>query len=249
VAETEIALRSDLEATGFHPLDMSWSYWNQPKYVMLLPLSEGKEGILRSLDRKDRYKIRHAAKDGVVFEQAAISRPNIAEFHRLMARTASKKGIPIREARWYFDLLNVFGLAGHAALFLARKDQESASAGISIRMGPKAWLLHLASDYSTGLANWGLMWNMVSWAVDSGCALYDFRGTATNYPPSPRDKGYGVYRFKKSFGARLTPLLGYFDLVLAPARYRAFRYAERRLLPLGERALEAFAALRRIRTS
>ena len=184
-----------------------------------------------------------------MFEQAAISQPNIAEFHRLMGLTASKKRIPVREVRWYVDLLNVFGPADRAALFLARKDQESVSAGISIRMGPKAWLLHLASDYSTGLANWGLMWEMVSWGIDSGCASYDFRGTATNYPPSPLDKGYGVYQFKKSFGAQLTPLLGYFDLVLAPMRYQAFRYAERRLLPVGERALEALAPLRRIRTS
>jgi lipid II:glycine glycyltransferase (peptidoglycan interpeptide bridge formation enzyme) len=228
---------------------MAWSYWNQPKYIMLLSLCDGKDAILRSLDRKDRYKIRHAAKQGVVFEQAAINESNVAEFHRLMNLTASKKSIPFREVGWYIDLLNALGPAGHAALFLARKGPESVSAGISIRMGSKAWLMYLASDYSTSLASWGLVWEMISWATESGCTSYDLRGTATNYPPSPSDKGFGVYQFKKSFGARLTPLLGYFDLVLAPTRYRAVRYAESRLLPVGERALEVLTALRGVRAS
>ena len=249
VIDSEVSIRSQLETAGFNGLDMAWSYWNQPKYVMLLSLEGGKNSILRAIDGGDRYKIRYASKQGVQIERSTASEPYLDEFYRLMKATARKKAIPMRDLQWYANLLRVFGAAGHAALFFARKDSDPVSAGISIRMGARAWLMYLASDYSASRANWALQWDMVSWAVESGCSQYDLRGTATNYPPQPADKGYGVYQFKKSFGAQLTPLLGYFDLVLAPRRYQAFRYAERRLLPLGERALEALAALRRMRAS
>jgi lipid II:glycine glycyltransferase (peptidoglycan interpeptide bridge formation enzyme) len=247
VIDSEVLVRSQLEAVGFNWLAMPWSYWNQPKYVMLLPLEGGKDSILRAIDGNDRYKIRYASKQGVNIDRPAVSEHHIDEFYQLMKITARKKAIPVRDLPWYANLLRVFGAAGHAALFIARKGSDPVSAGVSIRMGTRAWLMYLGSDYSTSRANWALQWDMVSWAVESGCSHYDLRGTATNYPPQPDDKGYGVYQFKKSFGARLTPLLGYFDLVLAPRRYQAFRYAERRLLPLGERALEALATLRRMR--
>jgi len=249
VREAELSFRSGLDAVGFRALDMPWSYWNQPKYIMLLPLVGGKDSVLRAIDGSNRYKIRYASKQGVKIERPSVSEPHIEDFYGLMKVTARKKAIPVRDLPWYANLLREFGATGHAALFIARKGPDPVSAGISIRMGARAWLMYLGSEYSTSRANWALQWDMVAWAVESGCSQYDFRGTATNYPPHPDDKGYGVYRFKKSFGAQLTPLLGYFDLVLAPARYQAFRYAERRLLPLGERALETLAALRRIRTS
>lgn len=249
VTEAGISFRSDLDAVGFSALDMSWSYWNQPKYVMLLTLEGGKDPILRTIDRSNRYKIRYASRKGVQIERLTESNPHIEEFYRLLNATAERKAIPMRNLQWYTNLLKVFGAAGYAVLFIARKGVDPVSAGISIRMGARAWLMYLASDYSTSRASWALQWDMVSWAVDSGCSQYDFRGTATNYPPQANNKGYGLYQFKKSFGAQLTPLLGNFDLVLAPRRYRAFRCAEHRLLPLAERPLKVVAALRRFRTS
>lgn len=245
VIESDVLSRSTLEAGGFRALDMPWSYWNQPKYVMQLPLEGGSDAVLRAIDGRDRYKIRYAPKHGVQIERPSITATDINDFYHLMKATARKKAIPVRDLGWYANLLRVFGTAGYAALFLARNGQDPVSAGTSIRMGTRAWLMYLGSDYSTSLASWALQWDMVSWAVESGCSHYDFRGSATNYPPRPEDKGYGVYRFKKSFGAQLVPLLGYFDLVFGPARYRALRYAEHRLLPFRERALDVLAALGR----
>jgi peptidoglycan pentaglycine glycine transferase (the first glycine) len=247
IAESEVSSRPNLEATGFRALDMAWSYWNQPRYVMLLSLEGGKDAVFNAMNKKDRYEIRSAAKQGVAIERPEIRESNIEEFYRLMKVTARKKAIAVRDLDWYARVLRVFGAAGHAALFLARRGRDLVSAGMSIRMGTRAWLMYLGSDYSSSRASWALQWDMVSWAVESGCSKYDFRGTATNYPPRPNDKGYGVYQFKKSFGAQVVPLLGYFDLVLAPARYRALLYAEHHLLPLGERALEILAALRKLR--
>ena len=245
VTESEASVRLALEAEGFRTLDMAWSYWNQPKYVMLLSLEGGKPAVLSAIDRRDRYKIRYAPKHGVAIERAPFGEKHVDDFHRLMTATARKKAIPVRDRDWYSNLLRSFGKTGQAELFFARVGEEPVSAGISIRMGTRAWLMYLGSDYSAKLATWALQWDMVAWAADSGCTVYDFRGTATNFPPSPHDKGYGVYQFKKSFGPSIVPLAGYFDRVFNAGRYRLFRYAERRLLPLGERGMEALTALRR----
>ena len=249
IAESECAERADLVQAGFRPADMPWSYWNQPRYIMRLDTGIGSARILESMDRKDRYQVRHAAKEGVVFAQVPVDDAHMGHAYRLMQATAHKKGIPLRDYSSFSCFLRTFSAAGHAALFLAQRGSVPVSAGASVIMGRTAWLFHLGSDYSVRNANWGLQWHMLCWAIDSGCTTYDFRGSATNFPPQPTDKGYGVYLFKRSFGAQLVPLVGYFDLVFGPTRYRALRYAEHRLLPLGERAMEGLAALRRIRST
>jgi hypothetical protein len=76
---------------------------------------------------------------------------------------------------------------------------------------------------------------MIRWAIAHGCTLYDFGGTGTGDPPKESDKGYGVYQFKRSFGAEIVRWYGYADRPFRPARYAGFRLMER-LLPYGERA-------------
>jgi lipid II:glycine glycyltransferase (peptidoglycan interpeptide bridge formation enzyme) len=76
---------------------------------------------------------------------------------------------------------------------------------------------------------------MIKWAHGLGCERYDFRGTATGDPPSEDDPGYGVYKFKQSFGPEFTRLTGYYDLVQRPLLYRAFRMTEDHLLPVAYR--------------
>jgi hypothetical protein len=41
-----------------------------------------------------------------------------------------------------------------------------------------------------------------------------------------------VYRYKLGLGAELRYMTGYYDLVFHAAAYRAFRLAERRVLPI-----------------
>jgi len=72
---------------------------------------------------------------------------------------------------------------------------------------------------------------MISWAKREGCTLYDFRGTAVDYPPDPKNPNYGVYSFKKNFGPELVILTGYYDLVLRRFYYKLFRFIETKLLP------------------
>src|SRR2546425_9617280 len=52
-----------------------------------------------------------------------------------------------------------------------------------------------------------------------------FRSSGTHFPPSERDEGYGVYQFKRGFGASLRYWIPYHDLVFRPGLYRLARIA------------------------
>jgi lipid II:glycine glycyltransferase (peptidoglycan interpeptide bridge formation enzyme) len=218
---------------GFHAVPQEWSYWNRPKYEMRLDLKPGEAAVFAGLGSKIRTKIRHAGKRGVTVDEAC-GEADIDEFHRLMRGTGMKKGIPVRSLVYFRALYDLFVKRGMARLFLARKDGTAVAGGLTVRFGPTATLLYLSNDYSMQRAGWAVQWDMIRWGIAHGCKVYDFGGTGTTYPPKETDKGYGVYQFKRSFGADIVRWYGYADHPFGSARYAGFRLIER-LLPYGER--------------
>lgn len=222
--ETGTAFRD----AGFREVPMEWSYWNAPKYLMHLDLTDVPE-MFAQMGSTARNEVRQAVKNGVTVEYGGVG--DLDEFFSLMVTTADKKKILHHDISFYRTIFENLGKKGMVQLFLARNNEKTGSAGISVRFGETAWLLYLASNYTIKFSNRALQWEMVKWAIDSGCKRYDFRGTATNFPPSESDPGYGVYKFKKSFGADVAIMAGYYDFVYSPASYRFFRLAEHSLLP------------------
>jgi peptidoglycan pentaglycine glycine transferase (the first glycine) len=220
--------------TGFQWIPDEWSYWNKPKYEMRLAIQDGEDQVLSRLGSKTRTKIRHAPKRGVTVERG--SDRDIESFYRLLMNTGTKKRIPIRNLQYFHTLYALLDKSGMGALFLARYEGAPIAAGLTGRFGDVATLLYLSNDYSSQRAGWALQWEMIRWSIAQGCRTYDFGGTGTGYPPNERDKGYGVYQFKRSFGGAIVTWVGYADYVFKPASYRTFRFAEWSL-PLGERLL------------
>jgi peptidoglycan pentaglycine glycine transferase (the first glycine) len=235
LSDAEPTAVDTLRGVGFHWLPDKWSYWNKPKYEMRLALQDGgEERVFSGLSSKTRTKIRHAPKRGVAIERG--SDRDIESFYRLLMNTGTKKRIPIRSLLYFQTLYGLLDKTGMGALFIARFEGQPIAAGLSARFGDIATLLYLSNDYSTQRAGWALQWEMVRWAIAQGCSTYDFGGTGTGYPPHENDKGYGVYQFKRSFGASIIAWAGYADCVFRPVSYRVFRLLERSL-PLGERLL------------
>lgn len=212
---------------GFREVPLEWSYWNASKYLMILDTTGTEEEVFSRINSRDRGKVRSPLRNGVRIETGGPD--DLPDFFETMIKTAEKKSIPVRDLAHYRALYTEFLAHDMIRLFLARTDEGVVSAGMSVKYGDKAWLLYLGSTYGVKYANWALQWEMVRWAVESGCRRYDFLGTATTYPPKESDKGYGVYRFKKSYGSELTVMLGYFDQVFQPALYRLMTFAERKL--------------------
>ena len=56
--------------------------------------------------------------------------------------------------------------------------------------------------------------NMIQWAVECGCDIYDFRGVSGDL--SPENPLYGLYLFKKGFSGQLTEFCGEFEKIYKP---------------------------------
>ena len=212
-----------------------WSYWNAPRFVLWLDLRGDESELMSRMTSRCRNDVRRGYKSGVAFSLG--DETGIGEFHRLMVLTGSQKGIAFHGLEYYRRLLAAVSASARVQLFLGRFEGQVITAGVSVAYGTKAWLLYAASDPSHYKlrANRAQQWEMLKWAQAQGCVRYDFRGTATNDPPSPADPGYGVYEFKKSFGPEFIRLAPYYDLVQRPLLYQLLRVAEEYALPAAYR--------------
>jgi lipid II:glycine glycyltransferase (peptidoglycan interpeptide bridge formation enzyme) len=212
-----------------------WSPWNAPRFVLWLDTRGDEEAVFARLTSRCRNDVRRGYKNGVIFNLGTEA--ELEDFYRLMVATGHQKGIAFRELDYYRRLLSLASGAAKVQLFLGRFEGKVITAGVSVAYGKKAWLLYAASApaFYKLRANRTQQWEMIKWAHALGCSRYDFRGTATNDPPSPDDPGYGVYEFKKSFGPEFVRLSTYFDLVQRPLRHRLFRLGEDYALPVAYR--------------
>jgi lipid II:glycine glycyltransferase (peptidoglycan interpeptide bridge formation enzyme) len=220
---------------GLPRLPRDWSYWNAPRFVFWLDLQGDEARLMARMSSTCRNEVRRGYRSGITFEHGSVD--DVAEFHRLMVSTGGQKGIAFHEMGYYRHLLDVLPRSLDIQLFFGRFEGQVVTTGISARYGARAWLLYAASapEHYKLRANRTQQWEMIRWAHALGCTRYDFRGTATNDPPDPKDSGYGVYTFKKSFGPEFTRLVGYYDLVRSPLAHRFARLVEERALPAAYR--------------
>ena len=92
------------------------------------------------------------------------------------------------------------------------------------------------------MPNYLLQWEMIKWAIEAGCDIYDFRGVSGNLDES--NPLYGLYRFKKGFGGEFTEFIGELDYVFNPITYKliekgeiTFRELRRQLFVLKNKGL------------
>jgi len=217
---------------GFKELSDTWSFWNAPKYLLRLKLTGTEEELFSRMSSSQRNQIKGARKKGVLVNSETTAE-DVGSFFDLMVKTSRLKKIPHRKFDYYRNLYEMFISEGKGRLFFANYEGKRIATGITLRIGKKSWLMYMASDEKSRKlnANRLLQWEMISWAKKEGCTLYDFRGTAVDYPPDPKNPNYGVYSFKKDFAPDLAILAGYYDLVLRRFHYKIFRLVERMLLP------------------
>lgn len=183
----------------------------QPRFVFRLNV-EGKteDEVLAGFQSKTRYNIRVAAKHGV--EVKVCGKEALAQFVPIMRDTGVRDGFATRPQSYFEGLLDAFG--PHARLYMAYADGRAIAGTIAVQYGDKVWYLYGASanEFRNLMPNYLLQWEMIRWAVETNCRIYDFRGVSGDL--SPQNPLYGLYRFKKGFGGDFTEFCGEFDLIL-----------------------------------
>ncbi len=198
----------------------------QPRYVFRLYLNgRSEEELLASFHQKTRYNIRLAMKKGVQVE--VCGKEMVPEFGKLMLTTGVRDGFVTRQPQYFADILD--NLGEHARLYMAFIDEPQADGStkrkaiagtLAIWYGDKVWYLYGASSNEDRnyMPNYLLQWEMIRWAVEKGCRVYDFRGV-------PGDVGedhplYGLVKFKRGFNGDYTEFVGEMDLVLSSFWYK-----------------------------
>ncbi len=209
----------------------------QPHYQMQLALGgRDCDAIMASMHPKTRYNIRVAARKGVTVREGRGA--DVPAFYEVLQETARRdrflvRGRPYFEAMWRECLAQ-----GSGWLLLAEAEGRLLAGAIVFRVGRLAWYLYGASANQGRelMPAYAVQWEAIRRAVDAGCTVYDFRGVSGDL--SEDNPLYGLYRFKKGFGAELVEFVGEWDRPVRPLAY----LMARRGLPLARRVM---AALRR----
>lgn len=196
----------------------------QPRYVFRLYLDgRNEEELLASFHQKTRYNIRVALKKGV--EVKIADKSHVGEFHKIMLETGIRDNFVIRTAAYFERLMDSLG--EHARLYMAYLDGKPIAGTLAIWYGDKVWYLYGASSdsYRNVMPNYLLQFEMIKWAVEKNCAVYDFRGVSGDI--SEDNPLYGLYRFKKGFNGEFTEFIGEMRIVYKPFMNNFLKFAEK----------------------
>lgn len=197
----------------------------QPRYVFRLDIKNKTEDeIFAGFHSKTRYNVRLAIKKGVEVKEG--TREDLKDFHKIMVETGARDGFIIRPLS-YFEKMYDEMAPEHMKLLMAYHDGKPISGVIPIFYGNKTWYLYGASsnEHRNLMPNYLLQWEMIKMAIARKDDVYDFRGVSgvvdENHPQ------YGLYRFKKGFGATFTEFVGEVYIPFKPFTYSLYKFSEK----------------------
>lgn len=183
----------------------------------ILPIrGRSAEEIFASFKSKWRYNIRLAKKKGVTCGIYGADRLN--DFYRLLQETSLRDGFTIRSKEYFATMLEKLG--EHCRLYLCYYNGQALSGAVTVQYGGRTCYVYGASTalHREVMPNYLMQWEMIQWAVESGCHTYDFMGIPHWYDET--HPNYGVYRFKQGFNGRVAVYAGEFSIVFSPGYKR-----------------------------
>lgn len=187
----------------------------QPKFVFRLDVSgKTEEEVFSVFHTENRRKIR-IARDKMGVEVKTGTRDDLKRFHEIMVETGLRDKFVVRSLEYFEKMYDVFA-PENLRLYCAYLDGEMIAGTIAIHYGDKVWYLYGASsnEHRKAMPNYLLQWEMIRWAIEEKCNIYDFRGVSGDITPD--NPLYGLYRFKKRFNGDFVEFLGEYELPLKP---------------------------------
>jgi lipid II:glycine glycyltransferase (peptidoglycan interpeptide bridge formation enzyme) len=225
--DTDELRKKLLASVGFRQLNDQWSLWNQPRATMAIDLRGSEEELLQHMRKKHREHIRRSQRSGLKIV-ATKEIGDLRTFYELLLKSSARQGFAVRDFSYFLRLREQLFNGDGGLLFLAQIGGRAIAGILCSQFGSTCHYLYGGFDWTARQvhANEALHWSAIRWARKLGCNHYDMVGAGTSYPPCEGNSGYGLYNFKKGFGADLIYAAGYFDLVNRPALYATLRFAE-----------------------
>jgi lipid II:glycine glycyltransferase (peptidoglycan interpeptide bridge formation enzyme) len=205
----------------------------QPMRTIIVDLRGDEEEILARMKQKTRYNIRLASKKGIKVNSSA----DLETFFDLMQTTGERDQFGIHSFEYYRSAYKLFRPEGSCELLLADFEGEPIAAVMVFSAGSRSWYLYGASRslHRARMPTYLLQWEAMKWARSAGCEEYDLWGIP-DYDEevleaefTNRSDGlWGIYRFKRGFGGKVTRSVGPWDRVYQPILYKLYlRWVER----------------------
>ncbi len=174
------------------------------------------EELFANLTQTTRRKVRIAMRNGV--EVRPVGQEYLDEFVRIMRVTGERDGFNVRPRSYFVRMLDALG--EHVRLYMGFYQGTPVCGAISTNYAGKVCYVYGASDnvHRDVMPNYLMQWEMIRWAVETGCTVYDFQGVSGILEEGHHM--YGLYRFKKGFNGQLDELAGEFDYVYRPLACR-----------------------------
>ncbi len=172
------------------------------------------EELFMSLTQGARRKVRIAMKNGV--EVRPVGPEYLDQFMELMRTTGQRDGFNIRPQAYFARMLEALG--EHVRLYLGFYQGEAVCGAVTTNYGGKTCYVYGASGnaHREVMPNYLMQWEMIRWAVQTGCTVYDFQGVSGNLEEGSHM--YGLYQFKRGFNGQLDELAGEFDYLYHPGK-------------------------------
>ena len=187
----------------------------QARYVFRLYM-EGMtaDEIFANFHSKTRYNVRLATRKEVTCRIG--TKADLPAFVEVMKETAVRDGFLARSLSYFEEMYDTLG-PEHLRLYLMEYNGEVLAGAITIYYGDKMWYLYGASSNRerNRMPNYLMQWEMIQWAVEKGCRIYDFRGVTGDMEKTLLE---GLVRFKAGFGAVQDDFVGKMDMIFMPVR-------------------------------
>ncbi len=170
------------------------------------------EELFANLTQKTRYNVRVAQKKGV--EIKVCGKEYLDEFMRIYNTTGERDGFSTRPKIYFERMLDALG--ENVRLYMAFYEGKAIAGAVTTNYGGKTCYVYGASDnvFRNVMPNYLIQWEMIRWAVETSCFLYDFQGISGDM--SEDNHMYGLYRFKRGFNGCIDELAGEFDKTYRP---------------------------------
>jgi peptidoglycan pentaglycine glycine transferase (the first glycine) len=200
----------------------------QPQRTIIIDLTDSDDILLARMKQKTRYNIGLARKKDVTIQPWT----DIAGFHRMMLTTGERDTFGVHSLDYYRQVYDLFHPSGTCELLAAFHEGEVLAALMVFTSGKRAWYLFGASGNQKRqlMPTYLLQWEAMRWAKAHGCIHYDLWGVPDHeegfleeHFHERHDGLWGVYRFKRGFGGKLTRLPGAFDRVYQKLPYQIYK--------------------------
>ena len=204
------AVIRNLKALGFTEVPA-----DNPKYMFVLDIRDKtEEEIFSSFKQNTRNLVSRTKKKGIKVRE--LSREELPEFKKITESTSERRHFSDKTLEYYETMYDLFAKKKQVKFVVAEIEGKIISAGMFILYGDEVIYLFSGSDEAYMKeynAQYAVQWYMIRNAIKNNYKRYNFYGIQGL--PDPSKPGYGIYKFKKGFGAKygsVVELLGAFEM-------------------------------------